>query len=155
MLFFFSSTVNPILYNVMSKKYRVAFKSTLCCCFHKTGVTIASRFYNSERIMHSQRTLLSSSLTDHGNSKKAYSNPAVPTLKGSEKDKESNLESLLDKKCDTCQRDKNSSTVNANGATFTTNGVNGCKKPLSPVPEERQIKGDKKSSLKRINGTYV
>ena len=28
--YYFSSTVNPILYNVMSAKYRNAFKETLC-----------------------------------------------------------------------------------------------------------------------------
>ena len=31
-LYFVSSTVNPILYNVMSLKYRKAFRSTLCLC---------------------------------------------------------------------------------------------------------------------------
>ncbi|XP_043466176.1 neuropeptides capa receptor-like [Leptopilina heterotoma] len=30
-LYYFSTTVNPILYNVISTKYRVAFKETLCC----------------------------------------------------------------------------------------------------------------------------
>ena len=35
-LYFVSSTVNPILYNLMSKKYRKAFKDTLCkCCLTK------------------------------------------------------------------------------------------------------------------------
>ena len=34
-LYFVSSTVNPILYNLMSKRYRQAFKETLCCCFMK------------------------------------------------------------------------------------------------------------------------
>ena len=29
-LFFVSATINPILYNLMSKKYRQAFKDTLC-----------------------------------------------------------------------------------------------------------------------------
>lgn len=29
-LYFFSATVNPILYNVMSRKYRQAFRQTLC-----------------------------------------------------------------------------------------------------------------------------
>ena len=34
-LYFVSATVNPILYCVMSKKYRKAFKDTLCksCCY--------------------------------------------------------------------------------------------------------------------------
>lgn len=32
-LFFVGSTVNPILYNVMSVRYRQAFRETLCCCF--------------------------------------------------------------------------------------------------------------------------
>lgn len=30
-LYYFSTTVNPILYNVMSAKYRMAFKKTLYC----------------------------------------------------------------------------------------------------------------------------
>lgn len=30
-LYYFSSTVNPILYNVMSARYRHAFRRTLCC----------------------------------------------------------------------------------------------------------------------------
>ncbi|CAL1689338.1 unnamed protein product [Lasius platythorax] len=30
-LYYFSTTANPILYNVMSAKYRMAFKKTLCC----------------------------------------------------------------------------------------------------------------------------
>lgn len=32
LLYYVSSTVNPILYNVMSNRYRVAFRETLCCC---------------------------------------------------------------------------------------------------------------------------
>lgn len=40
-LYFVSSTVNPILYNLMSKKYRQATKDTLCrCCF---GASRSSR----------------------------------------------------------------------------------------------------------------
>lgn len=30
-LYYFSTTVNPILYNIMSMKYRNAFKQTVCC----------------------------------------------------------------------------------------------------------------------------
>lgn len=30
-LYYFSTTVNPILYNLMSVKYRNAFKQTICC----------------------------------------------------------------------------------------------------------------------------
>lgn len=37
MLYYVSATVNPILYNSMSKKYRQAFKDTICnCCCPKT-----------------------------------------------------------------------------------------------------------------------
>lgn len=35
MLYFVGSTVNPILYNVMSKRYREAFKETICHCKRK------------------------------------------------------------------------------------------------------------------------
>ncbi|CAG2205400.1 NMUR1 [Mytilus edulis] len=33
-LFFVGSTVNPMLYNVMSVRYRQAFRETLCCCLN-------------------------------------------------------------------------------------------------------------------------
>ncbi|XP_068992734.1 neuropeptides capa receptor-like isoform X2 [Neodiprion pinetum] len=36
-LYYFSATVNPILYNVMSAKYRTAFKELLCCCFGRAN----------------------------------------------------------------------------------------------------------------------
>ncbi|XP_043253429.1 neuropeptides capa receptor isoform X1 [Colletes gigas] len=36
-LYYFSTTVNPILYNLMSVKYRHAFKQTICCKTRKTG----------------------------------------------------------------------------------------------------------------------
>ena len=30
-LYYFSSTANPILYNLMSRKFRAAFRRTVCC----------------------------------------------------------------------------------------------------------------------------
>ncbi|XP_060817022.1 neuropeptides capa receptor-like [Bombus pascuorum] len=36
-LYYFSTTVNPILYNLMSMKYRKAFKETICCKTRMTG----------------------------------------------------------------------------------------------------------------------
>ncbi|XP_074657770.1 neuromedin-U receptor 2-like [Tubulanus polymorphus] len=49
-LYFVSSTINPILYNLMSKKYREAFKSTLCCCLPKKSLNRLGRSrYYSER----------------------------------------------------------------------------------------------------------
>ncbi|XP_071112842.1 pyrokinin-1 receptor-like [Haliotis cracherodii] len=36
-LYFVSSTVNPILYNVISRRYRGAFKETICFCCFKAG----------------------------------------------------------------------------------------------------------------------
>ncbi|KAL4233081.1 neuromedin U receptor [Mactra antiquata] len=36
-LYFSNSTINPILYNVMSKKFRLAFKRTLCRCCYTSG----------------------------------------------------------------------------------------------------------------------
>ncbi|XP_066600198.1 neuropeptides capa receptor-like [Prorops nasuta] len=38
-LYYFSTTVNPILYNVMSVKYRSAFKETLCCSPTSPSIT--------------------------------------------------------------------------------------------------------------------
>ncbi|CAH1798704.1 unnamed protein product [Owenia fusiformis] len=60
-LYFVSSTVNPILYNLMSKKYRQAFRDTLCKCFisrnqraisrlERTGTYFASNNRESEYV---------------------------------------------------------------------------------------------------------
>ncbi|XP_031839664.1 neuropeptides capa receptor [Nomia melanderi] len=38
-LYYFSTTVNPILYNLMSARYRDAFKETLCCCPSRSSIT--------------------------------------------------------------------------------------------------------------------
>ena len=35
--YYISSTINPILYNVMSARYRQAFKNTLCGCSNQDG----------------------------------------------------------------------------------------------------------------------
>ena len=37
-LYYFSTTVNPILYNLMSMKYRRAFKQTICCKTRRKSV---------------------------------------------------------------------------------------------------------------------
>ncbi|KAH3736803.1 pyrokinin-1 receptor-like [Dreissena polymorpha] len=39
-LYFVGSIVNPILYNVMSKRYREAFKETICHCRRKRTLTL-------------------------------------------------------------------------------------------------------------------
>ncbi|RLU16263.1 hypothetical protein DMN91_012023 [Ooceraea biroi] len=39
-LYYFSTTVNPILYNLMSIKYRQAFKQTICCKMKPTSGTL-------------------------------------------------------------------------------------------------------------------
>lgn len=49
LLYFVSSVVNPILYNVLSKKYRTAFKRTLCQCWPKSGYTNDMSVYKSSR----------------------------------------------------------------------------------------------------------
>ncbi|XP_017766346.1 PREDICTED: neuropeptides capa receptor-like [Eufriesea mexicana] len=36
-LYYFSTTVNPILYTLMSMKYRQAFVKTICCTMKRTG----------------------------------------------------------------------------------------------------------------------
>ncbi|XP_015118533.1 neuropeptides capa receptor [Diachasma alloeum] len=36
-LYYFSTTINPILYNLMSLRYRNAFKQTVCCSKSRTG----------------------------------------------------------------------------------------------------------------------
>lgn len=46
-LYFFSATINPILYNVMSKKYRKAFKWTMCRCFIKDSYEPNISFFGS------------------------------------------------------------------------------------------------------------
>ena len=50
MLYFVSATVNPILYNVMSKRYREAFRDTICNCRRKrTALTRGSSYHQSYR----------------------------------------------------------------------------------------------------------
>ncbi|ESO09025.1 hypothetical protein HELRODRAFT_74592 [Helobdella robusta] len=46
-LYYFACTVNPILYNLMSRKYRQAFKETLCrnsCCCRKRSRINVTRY---------------------------------------------------------------------------------------------------------------
>ncbi|OWF37637.1 neuropeptides capa receptor-like [Mizuhopecten yessoensis] len=56
-LYFFNSTINPILYNLMSKKYQQAFKRTLCNCTRMKEYDINTSFQgsnspNRERTQH-------------------------------------------------------------------------------------------------------
>ncbi|GFN84726.1 neuropeptide capa receptor [Plakobranchus ocellatus] len=54
-LYFVSSTVNPILYNVISKRYRAAFKQIIFpCCFSHPAVQTLSMARHSERYSKSQ-----------------------------------------------------------------------------------------------------
>ena len=46
-LYFVNSTVNPILYNLMSKKFQLAFKRTLCRCRKLKEYEINSSFAGS------------------------------------------------------------------------------------------------------------
>lgn len=41
-LYYFSTTVNPILYNLMSVKYRRAFKQTIYCGYRKLSTRSCS-----------------------------------------------------------------------------------------------------------------
>lgn len=45
-LYFVSATVNPILYNLMSKRFRQAFKRTLCKCCKKESNSDVNLFGN-------------------------------------------------------------------------------------------------------------
>lgn len=68
-LYFISATVNPLLYNLMSGKYRAAFRDTLCqcCCFfspsHQQQRMASSMYYRGRRTVSSSRTR--SALSDH------------------------------------------------------------------------------------------
>ncbi|XP_046568005.1 pyrokinin-1 receptor-like [Haliotis rubra] len=54
-LYFFNSTVNPLLYNMMSRKFRRAFKRTLCrCCFSREE--LAELKGTSRSVLYSERT---------------------------------------------------------------------------------------------------
>ncbi|XP_052811249.1 pyrokinin-1 receptor-like [Mya arenaria] len=59
-LYFFSSTVNPILYNLLSRKFRRAFKRTLCRCFVSanslpTFYMLKAKFINNDEEAGSSR----------------------------------------------------------------------------------------------------
>ncbi|XP_044261929.1 pyrokinin-1 receptor-like [Tribolium madens] len=47
-LYYMSATINPILYNIMSVKFREAFKETFsrCCCFHQFKASRPQRSYS-------------------------------------------------------------------------------------------------------------
>lgn len=69
-LYFISATVNPLLYNLMSGKYRAAFRDTLCqccCCFflpsQRQQRMASSMYYRGRRTVSSSRTR--SALSDH------------------------------------------------------------------------------------------
>lgn len=54
-LYFCNSTINPILYNSMSKKFRLAFKRTLCRCYYTADELLelngkSKSIYCSDRI---------------------------------------------------------------------------------------------------------
>ncbi|XP_060556007.1 pyrokinin-1 receptor-like [Ruditapes philippinarum] len=58
-LYFCNSTINPILYNLMSKKFRLAFKRTLCrCCY--TSEELLELNGKSKSIYCSDRTAVNS-----------------------------------------------------------------------------------------------
>ena len=67
MLYFVSSTVNPILYNLMSRKYRTAFKYTLCrCCLPPERRLADSRYGGySERMSNTYVTVTGGSSARH------------------------------------------------------------------------------------------
>ena len=60
-LYFCNSTINPILYNVMSKKFRLAFKRTFCRCRYHPDELVdlngrsKSIYYSDRTHAHSMR----------------------------------------------------------------------------------------------------
>ena len=48
-LYYFSATVNPILYNFISPRYREAFKKTLCCAKSNVRKNIRCDFYETNK----------------------------------------------------------------------------------------------------------
>ncbi|XP_060560440.1 neuropeptides capa receptor-like isoform X2 [Ruditapes philippinarum] len=61
-LYFVGSTVNPILYNVMSKRYREAFRETICHCRRKRNLNIRTSglhqsYYSSKARPFTTRTV--------------------------------------------------------------------------------------------------
>ncbi|KAF5280934.1 hypothetical protein FQR65_LT14921 [Abscondita terminalis] len=53
-LYYLSSTLNPILYNVMSNRYRSAFKEILCGIKSKHKLLRSSTFRETRRLSHSE-----------------------------------------------------------------------------------------------------
>ena len=56
-LYFCNSTINPILYNSLSKKFRLAFKRTLCRCCFTTEINGKSKsvYCSDIAVPHAQR----------------------------------------------------------------------------------------------------
>ncbi|XP_023710114.1 neuropeptides capa receptor isoform X1 [Cryptotermes secundus] len=50
--YFFSCTVNPVLYNVMSAKYRLAFRKTLCCDKADSGANREASVFRDTTVVY-------------------------------------------------------------------------------------------------------
>jgi hypothetical protein len=55
-LYYIGATVNPLLYNLMSKKYRMAFKRTLCRCIYTQEELIELSVRSKSVLVYSDRT---------------------------------------------------------------------------------------------------
>jgi hypothetical protein len=72
-LYYFNSTINPILYNVMSRRYRKFFKRTLYRClriqhadYNDTSVYRSTPHSNNSQSMHTNARLLVRARTQNG-----------------------------------------------------------------------------------------
>ncbi|XP_041352308.1 pyrokinin-1 receptor-like [Gigantopelta aegis] len=78
-LYFVSSTVNPILYNLMSKKYRQAFKRTLCRCVKGTAYGRDLSVFRSTQSCGTTVTVYTNQRQNQRDKQKIYCDSEVDT----------------------------------------------------------------------------
>ncbi|KAJ8315275.1 hypothetical protein KUTeg_007425, partial [Tegillarca granosa] len=105
-LYFVGSTVNPVLYNVMSKRYRQAFKETLCCCCYHRSLGNQDSLLLYYSYIKNPKKRKSSKMSNADWRKAERSSDSNHHHRTSDVAGDGHLDSLRNSLLDTCKHDK-------------------------------------------------